>query len=159
MFAKWLNDGYIKCTLIARKRRRRGNWKSVPDDQLPYGKQTRWSFYPVMSVLSSGTHRATCRESPSILSRSPSPSLLFSREGCLRSRTFTRISFSASLEWPGRWKGPETEGEGEEPVVNQNRRSSESPAVTSSSLCDDQCTYVKIVARDRSPVTVQDQSA
>lgn len=43
--------------------------------------------------------------------------------------TFTiqqRVSLSLLLQRA--WKGPEAEGEGEEPVVNQNRRSSESPS-------------------------------
>ena len=45
-----------------------------------------------------------------------------------------------------RWKGPEAEGEGEEPVVNQNRRSTESPSHLSETVRGPVC--VEIVARD-----------
>lgn len=45
-----------------------------------------------------------------------------------------------------RWKGPEAEGEGEEPVVNQNRRSTESPSHLSETVRGP--VYVGIVARD-----------
>lgn len=44
----------------------------------------------------------------------------------VRGHGYTRLCFLGAVQ-PA-WKGPEAEGEGEEPVVNQNRRSSESPS-------------------------------
>lgn len=44
----------------------------------------------------------------------------------VRRHGYTRLCFLGVVQ-PA-WKGPEAEGEGEEPVVNQNRRSSESPS-------------------------------
>lgn len=55
-----------------------------------------------------------------------------------------------------RWKGPEAEGGGEEPVVNQNRRSTESPSHLSETVRG--LVYVGIVARAISPVTVRNRS-
>jgi len=46
-----------------------------------------------------------------------------------------------------RWKGPEAEGEGEEPVVNQNRRSTESPSHLFETVRGSVCVKI-VVARD-----------
>lgn len=100
------------------------------------------SFHPVL-FLCHGYTRGNL-SSPSILIR-----LLFLLSSILR-RAHNR-ALSASLfprscrERRARWKGPEAEGEGEEPVVNQNRRSSESPSHLSETVRGPVC--VEIVAR------------
>lgn len=105
------------------------------------------SFYPVMSFILRYTGQPV--ESPNILSSVFSFSPQFSVAARLPASLFPRLSLH--------WKGPEGEGEGEEPVVNQNRRSSESPSHLFEFVR--RPVYVEIVARAISPVTAQDQTA
>lgn len=125
-----MNDRRIKYSTNRATKKIIQNPQTVPDVLTSQRRARCVRELPSRHVPYSQVHGATCRESPSILSSAFS----FSPRSSVAARLPASLFFPR-LSRRGRCCTMEgAEREGEEPVVNQNRRSSESPSHFSESV-------------------------